>query len=76
MAGRLSTDSAKCQQHGKLLLRVGTNPQFCVPIRAKDFSKNSLFLLAPQRETAVERCLSVRKIPKGIRIVIDVENQL
>jgi len=34
------------------------------------------FFLASQRENAVERRLSAKKIPKGIIIVYDVENQL
>jgi hypothetical protein len=49
---------------------------FAINFGAKNFSWNGIILLASQRETAVERRLLAEKIPKGIRIVIDVENQL
>jgi hypothetical protein len=49
---------------------------FAVQFWAEDFLQKDVFFLAHQRETAVEQGASEKKIPKGIIIVIDVENQL
>ena len=43
---------------------------------AKDFPWKDVFFLASQRGNTVERGRRRKKIPKGIIIVIDVENQL
>jgi hypothetical protein len=49
---------------------------FGVPKRGQNFFWKNVFFLALPWVAAVEARASGKNIPKGIRIVIDVENQL
>jgi hypothetical protein len=59
-----------------LTVKPGDILTFAPRRRGKDFQWKCVFLLASQRENTVERGCRREKIPKGIIIVIDVENQL